>query len=127
MKMIISNSSSVPIYQQIKNCIIDQIMNGDLSEDDPIPSIRSLAQDIKISVMTIKKAYDELEQEGYIISRQGKGSYVAPKNTGLAKEKAQKDIEAYLSKILQIAESFDIDKKEILDVFELMCRGNENE
>ena len=127
MKMIISNSSSVPIYQQIKNCIIEQIMNGDLSEDDPIPSIRSLAQEIRISVMTIKKAYDELEQEGYIISRQGKGSYVAPKNTGLAKEKAQKDIEAYLSKILQIAESFDIDKKEILDVFELMCRGDENE
>lgn len=127
MKMIISNSSSVPIYQQIKNCIIDQIMNGDLSEDDPIPSIRSLAQDIKISVMTIKKAYDELEQEGYIISRQGKGSYVAPKNTEMAKEKAQKDIEGYISKILQIAESFDIDKKEILDVFELMCRGNENE
>ena len=127
MKMIISNSSSVPIYQQIKNCIIEQIMNGDLSEDDPIPSIRALAQEIRISVMTIKKAYDELEQEGYIISRQGKGSYVAPKNTGLAKEKAQKDIESYLSKILQIAESFDIDKKEILDVFELMCRGNENE
>ncbi|MBQ2658562.1 MAG: GntR family transcriptional regulator [Erysipelotrichaceae bacterium] len=127
MKMIISNSSSVPIYQQIKNCIIDQIMNGDLSEDDPIPSIRSLAQDIKISVMTIKKAYDELEQEGYIISRQGKGSYVAPKNTEMAKEKAQKDIEGYISKILQIAESFDIDKKEILDVFELMCRGNEND
>ena len=127
MKMIISNSSSVPIYQQIKNCIIDQIMNGDLSEDDPIPSIRSLAQDIKISVMTIKKAYDEREQEGYIISRQGKGSYVAPKNTEMAKEKAQKDIEGYISKILQIAESFDIDKKEILDVFELMCRGNEND
>ena len=127
MKMIISNSSSVPIYQQIKSCIIDQIMNGDLSEDDPIPSIRSLAQDNKISVMTIKKAYDELEQEGYIISRQGKGSYVAPKNTGLVKEKAQKDIEGHISKILQIAESFDIDKKEILDVFELMCRGNENE
>ncbi len=127
MKMIISNSSSVPIYQQIKNCIIDQIMNGDLSEDEPIPSIRNLARDIKISVMTIKKAYDELEQEGYIISRQGKGSFVAPKNTGLAKEKAQKDIEAHLSRILQIAESFEIDKKEILDVFELMCRGDENE
>lgn len=127
MKMIISNSSSVPIYQQIKKCIIEQIMNGDLKEDEAIPSIRNLAQDIKISVMTIKKAYDELEQEGYIISRQGNGSYVAPKNTQLAKEKAQKDIEAYLSKILQIAERFDIDKKEILDVFELMYRGNENE
>ncbi len=127
MKMIISNSSSVPIYQQIKNCIIDQIMNGDLSEDEPIPSIRNLARDIKISVMTIKKAYDELEQEGYIISRQGKGSYVAPKNTELAKEKAQKDIEEHISRILQIAESFDIGKKEILDVFELMFRGDENE
>ncbi len=127
MKMIISNSSSVPIYQQIKNCIIDQIMNGDLSEDEPIPSIRNLARDIKISVMTIKKAYDELEQEGYIISRQGKGSYVAPKNTELAKEKAQKDIEEHISRILQIAESFDIGKKEILDVFELMFKGDENE
>ena len=59
MKMIISNSSSVPIYEQIKNSIIEQIMNDELKEDDAIPSIRSLAQDIKISVMTIKKAYDE--------------------------------------------------------------------
>jgi len=60
MKMIISNSSSVPIYEQIKNSIIEQIMNDELKEDDAIPSIRSLAQDIKISIMTIKKAYDEL-------------------------------------------------------------------
>ena len=70
MKIIISNSSSIPIYQQIKNAIIGQIMNGELQEDEKIPSIRSLAQDIRISVMTIKKAYDELEQEGYIITRQ---------------------------------------------------------
>lgn len=69
MKIIISNSSSVPIYEQIKNTIINQIMNDELKEDEALPSIRNLAQDIKISVMTIKKAYDELEQEGYIISR----------------------------------------------------------
>ena len=81
MKMIISNSSSVPIYEQIKKSIIDQIMNDELLEDEAIPSIRTLAQDIKISVMTIKKAYDELEAEGYIITKQGKGSFVAPKNT----------------------------------------------
>ena len=92
MKIIISNSSSVPIYEQIKNTIINQIMNDELKEDETLPSIRNLAQDIKISVMTIKKAYDELEQEGYIISRQGKGTFVAPKNVGLAKEQAQKEI-----------------------------------
>ena len=119
MKMIISNSSSVPIYEQIKNSIIEQIMNDELKEDDAIPSIRSLAQDIKISVMTIKKAYDELEQDGYIISRQGKGTFVAPKNTELAKDKAQKDIEEYILKIVDISSKFNISKEEIIDVFNL--------
>lgn len=119
MKMIISNSSSVAIYEQIKNSIIEQIMNDELKEDEAIPSIRNLAQDIKISVMTIKKAYDELEREGYIISRQGKGTFVAPKNTELAKDKAQKDIEEYISKIVDISSKFDISKKEIIDIFNL--------
>ena len=119
MKMIISNSSSVPIYEQIKNSIIEQIMNDELKEDEMIPSIRNLAQDIKISVMTIKKAYDELEREGYIISRQGKGTFVAPKNTELAKDKAQKDIEEYISKIVDISSKFNISKEEIIDVFNL--------
>ena len=119
MKMIISNSSSVPIYEQIKNSIIEQIMNDELKEDEMIPSIRNLAQDIKISVMTIKKAYDELETEGYIISRQGKGTFVAPKNTERAKDKAQKDIEEYISKIVDISLKFDISKEEIIDIFNL--------
>ena len=83
MKMIISNSSSIPIYEQIKNSIIEQIISNELESDEALPSIRTLSQEIKISVMTIKKAYDELEQEGYIISRQGKGTFVAPKNQGL--------------------------------------------
>ena len=91
MKIIISNSSSVPIYEQIKNAIITEIMNGELECDEPLPSIRTLATDIHISVMTIKKAYDELESEGFIITRQGKGSFVAPKNTELAQEQARKD------------------------------------
>ncbi len=127
MKMLISNSSSVPIYEQIKNSIIEQIVNDELKEDEAIPSIRNLAQDIKISVMTIKKAYDELEQEGYIISRQGKGTFVAPKNIELAKEKAQKDIEEYISKIVDISIKFDIDKKEIIDIFNLFYGGDKNE
>ena len=119
MKMIISNSSSVPIYEQIKNSIIEQIMNDELKEDEMIPSIRNLAQDIKISIMTIKKAYDELETEGYIISRQGKGTFVAPKNIELAKDKAQKDIEEYISKIVDISLKFDISNEEIIDIFNL--------
>lgn len=89
MKMIISNSSSVPIYEQIKKSIINQILEGELHEDELLPSIRVLAQDIKISAMTIKKAYDELEREGYLKSIQGKGTFVAPKNTELAKEQAR--------------------------------------
>lgn len=125
MKIIISNSSSVPIYEQIKNAIINQIMNGELEEDEALPSIRSLASDIKISVMTIKKAYDELESEGYIVSIQGKGTFVAPKNTELAREQAQKDIEDHIQKAIDIANRFDITKKEIIDLIEIFY-GSDN-
>ncbi len=79
MKMIISNSSSIPIYEQIKNQIIEQIMNDELKEDDMLPSIRALSKDIKISLMTIKKAYDQLEKDGYIKSIAGKGTFVSKK------------------------------------------------
>lgn len=125
MKIIISNSSSVPIYEQIKNAIITAIMNGELNEDESIPSIRSLAQDIRISVMTIKKAYDELEKEGYIITRQGKGSFVAPKNIELAKEKARKDIEDHMLKIIMIANKFDINEDDVLDLFKFLMESDE--
>ena len=120
MKLVISNSSSVPIYEQIKNAIIEQIMSGELEENEALPSIRSLAQDIKISVMTIKKSYDELEKEGYIVSRQGKGTFVAPKNMELLKEQKQKEIETYLSKIIDISHCYQIQKDENLDLFEIM-------
>ena len=125
MKIIISNSSSVPIYEQIKNAIINQIMNGDLEEDEALPSIRSLASDIKISVMTIKKAYDELESEGYIVSIQVKGTFLAPKNTELAREQAQKDIEDNIQKAIDIANRFNITKKEIIDLIEIFY-GSDN-
>ncbi len=125
MNIIISNSSSVPIYEQIKNQIINQIMSDELIEGDSIPSIRSLASDIKISVMTIKKAYDELEKEGYIKSVQGKGTFVAPKNTELVKEQANKEIEKHILEIIDIADRFNINKKEILDLFEFIYRSEE--
>lgn len=120
MKIIISNSSAVPIYEQIKNQIINQIITDELESGDAIPSIRMLASDIKISVMTIKKAYDELESEGYIKSVQGKGTFVAPKNTELAREYANREIEKDIEKIIEIANKYNIDKKEIIDLFEFI-------
>lgn len=120
MKIIISNSSSIPIYQQIKDAIIGQILNNELQPDEALPSIRSMAQDIRISVMTIKKAYDELEVEGYIISKQGKGTFVAPKNLELVKEQKQREIEQSILKIIDISNCYGISKEDILDLFEYM-------
>lgn len=127
MKIIISNSSSIPIFEQIKNAIIAQIMSGELECDEPLPSIRTLASDIHISVMTIKKAYDELESEGYIITRQGKGSFIAPKNTELAQEQARKDIEEYMTKIIQIKNKYNIEENELMDLFKYLMESDEDE
>lgn len=124
MNLIISNNSNVPIYEQIKNAIINQIISDELKEDAPLPSIRNLAQDIKISIMTIKKAYDELEEEGYIVTRQGKGSFVASKNTELVREKARKDIEEHILEIIDISAKFNIEKEDILDSFEFLYRSD---
>ena len=93
---------------------------GKLNEDELLPSIRVLAQDIKISAMTIKKAYDELEKEGYLKSIQGKGTFVAPKNTELAKEQAQKDIEKYIEKIVSISNRFQIDENDVIEMFKII-------
>jgi GntR family transcriptional regulator len=127
MKMIISNSSSVPIYEQIKSSIIEQIMSGVLKENEMLPSIRSLASDIRISVMTIKKAYDELEQDGYIVTVQGKGSFVVPKNIELAKEQARKDIEIFLNKSIKLAQMYNISEREVLEIFKFLMESDENE
>lgn len=127
MKMIISNSSSVPIYEQIKSSIIEQIMSGVLKENEMLPSIRSLASDIRISVMTIKKAYDELEQDWYIVTVQGKGSFVVPKNIELAKEQARKDIEIFLNKSIKLAQMYNISEQEVLEIFKFLMESDENE
>lgn len=125
MHLIISNSSSVPIYEQIKKQIIEQILNSELKENEMLPSIRNLSKDIKISLMTIKKAYDQLESEGYIISIAGKGTYVAPKNEYLIKEKAQKDIEMFIQKAVDIAEKYAITKDDIIDLVNILYGGDD--
>lgn len=125
--MIISNSSSVPIYEQIKSSIIEQIMSGVLKENEMLTSVRSLASDIRISVMTIKKTYDELEQDGYIVTVQGKGSFVVPKNIELAKEQARKDIEIFLNKSIKLAQMYNISEQEVLEIFKFLMESVENE
>ena len=124
MHLIISNSSSVPIYEQIKEQIIEQIMNDELKEDEILPSIRSLSKDIKISLMTIKKAYDQLESDGYIVSIAGKGTFVAPRNNSLVKEHAQKEIEDNIQKAIDLAVKYDISKDEIIDLVNMLYEGD---
>ena len=118
MDIIISNSSNQPIFEQIKLAIKKAIITDELKENEMLPSIRSLAQDLRISVMTVKRAYDELEQEGFIKTLQGKGSLVATKNVEMLKEEQMKEIEKYIDKIVLISKSSNISKKEILETFE---------
>ena len=99
MNLIISNNSETPIYMQIKNKMKNAINTNELKETEALPSVRNLAKDLRISVLTVKKAYDELEQEGYIKTVQGKGSFVIPRNKELVKEEQIKTIEEHIDKI----------------------------
>ncbi len=120
MQLLINNRNGVPIYDQIYGQIKDQIINGSLREDDPLPSIRSLAKDLKISVITTKRAYDELENDGFIYTFPGKGSYVAPKNTELLREQNLRKIEEHLSEVVKLSASCALDKKTVLEMVELL-------
>ena len=117
MNLIITNSSDVPIYQQIKNQIINSIGNNELKANDMLPSIRNLAKDLRISILTVKKAYDELEQEAYIRTVQGKVTFVSPRNNEIIREKHLSIIEGHIEDIVNIAKVSNINKSEIIDIF----------
>ncbi len=117
MNIIISNSSSTPIYEQIKQSIKKGISNGELQENEMLPSIRNLARDLRISILTVKKAYDELEKEHYIVTIQGKGSYITPQTEELIKEKQLQEIEKHIDSIVAISKISNISKQEILEIF----------
>ena len=120
MDIIISNAGDQPIYEQIYTQIRDQILSDKLSEGEPLPSIRGLATDLRISVITTKRAYEELEREGFICTMAGKGSFVAPKNTELIREANLKKIEAHMQEIYELAAGCGLEKKELLEMFALM-------
>ncbi|MDO4414916.1 MAG: GntR family transcriptional regulator [Erysipelotrichaceae bacterium] len=103
MKILINNQSGQPIYDQISSQLRDQIIQGDLSEDESLPGIRTLAKDLRISVITTKRAYEELEREGYIYTVPGKGSFVAKRNESLIREEYLRRIEEHLEEVYRLA------------------------
>ncbi len=120
MNIIISNSSDVPIFLQIKNAIKEEIYNGNLQENDSLPSVRVLANDLKISFLTVKRAYDELESEGYIKTIPKKGSFVAPRNLELMREEKLKEIQSLIEEIYDIAKMSHISNDEIEELFRII-------
>jgi transcriptional regulator, gntR family len=123
LHIFVDNKSGQPIYEQIYSQIKDQIINGALKEDDPLPSIRNLAKDLRISVITTKRAYDELEKEGFIYTVAAKGCFVAPKNIELLREENLKKIEDYIEKILQLAASCNLQKDDIIEMINYSAEG----
>ena len=120
MDIILSNSSELPFYQQIKNQIKQAILKGTLQEGDLLPSIRNLADDLQESVLTIRRVYNELETEGYLNSRMGKGTFVAMANSELIMESKRHMIETKLQQVVVEAKTFDIPKREIMEIIELL-------
>jgi GntR family transcriptional regulator len=120
LKIIVSNRSGVPIYEQIKEQIKEAIFSGELQEDELLPSIRQLARDLKISVITTTRAYSDLEQEGFVSQMQGKGCYVLPRNTELARENALHKMEEGLEAAIAAAKAESISKEEIIERLHLL-------
>lgn len=116
MKIIISNDSGIPIYEQIKNQIKAQIVAGDLKEDEALPGMRTLASDLKVSVITTKRAYNDLEQEGYIYSKPGKGSFVKKLNEEVVRENAFAEIEKYFTDAMTVAKASGIGIDELQEI-----------
>ncbi len=123
MDIVISNSGAVPIYEQIVSQIKGLIISGKLKEGDALPSMRILAKELRISVITTKRAYEELEHEGFIVSITGKGSFVAERNMEIVREEYLKNIEFYMQKIYDESVKCNLTLEEIMEMFEIVFRG----
>ncbi|MDF2845667.1 MAG: putative transcriptional regulator [Herbinix sp.] len=120
MYIVLSNSSSLPIYEQIKEQVKAQIFSGELKEDEMLPSLRQLAKDLKISVLTTTRAYTELEQEGFITSRQGKGFFVMSSSSGLVREQLIKEVETNLNNAIIAAQRASLQDEDIINLLRLL-------
>ena len=118
MQILIDNHSGAPIYDQIFSQIKAQIISGALAPDELLPSIRALARDLRVSFITTKRAYEELEREGFLYTVPGKGCFVAPKNVELLREENLKKIEGHFSQILSLAASCNLSKADLQEMLE---------
>ena len=120
IQILIRNTSGQPIYEQISRQIRDQILSGALPEGELLPSIRALAKDLRISVIITKRAYDELEKDGLIVTVAGKGCFVAPRNLELMREEHLKQIEQHLRAVLELARPLELSHTDILEMLDLI-------
>lgn len=120
LNVLISNSNGQPIYDQIYTQIKNEIITGNLKEGEALPSIRALAKDLRISVITTKRAYDELEKEGFIYTVASKGCFVAKKNVELIQEENLKKIEEYMQKIIELAVPCKLTNEDLIEMFRLL-------
>ena len=120
MKIIINNSSMQPIYEQLIEQIKTMIIHGELKENDNLPSVRSLSKELKISALTVKKAYDNLESEGFVSTIHGKGTFVAVANRELMREEQRKEVEADFELAIQKGRRFGMQEQEFREILELI-------
>ena len=120
MKIVISNTSENPLYQQIKDQIKDAILREELVEGDALPSIRSFANDLKVSFLTIRRVYDELEKEGFITSQVGIGTFVSTSNIELLRESKRRLVEKKMLDMIQTAKSLNISKEELNAMMDIL-------
>ena len=125
MKILISNTSELPLYQQIKDQLKAAIFAGDLAEGDALPSIRQLANDLKVSVLTIRRVYDELESEGFIISQVGIGTFVSAGNLELLRDSKRRLVEEKMQEMIRMSKSFSINKKELSEMMDILYEEQE--
>ena len=120
MNIVVSNTSGIPIYEQIAKAIKNEILSGDLKENSALPSIRSLASELRVSVITTKRAYEELERDGFIYTLPGKGSYVAEQNKELLMEEKLREIEEKLGEAIDIANSIGLNFNELVGMLKTL-------
>lgn len=120
MNIVVSNTSGIPIYEQIAKAIKNDILSGDLKENSALPSIRRLASELRVSVITTKRAYEELERDGFIYTLPGKGSYVAEQNKELLMEEKLREIEEKLGEAIDIANSIGLNFEELVGMLKTL-------
>jgi len=120
MDIIIRNTGQTPIYDQITRQIKGLILSGSLAEGEALPSMRALARDLRISVITTKRSYEELEREGFITTVPGKGCFVAPRNLELVRENALRQVEEHLQKAVEAARSGGVDRAQVTELLDIL-------